>query len=638
MSTIFSMNAKVQKLNTFHNEHDLAIYLTDYPEVLLSKYGYQETLRVLTRIMNEHKEHRINFLLISTIIETCIIKSLDGYRPETIKEASEGGTIRGLVHNDWATTLLQIYLKLLSEQENPFCDVVNEYNGWPSHPKQVDVWGYLGFMILAISYFNVNSTYTMMEGLFFTHQERLESFLRVFADITTPLTDRDASCAKLAYIWASHIREERDGEYTQDIDQQNLFVRKCTDGDLDWLYEKLNQEDRTGKNVSSEMMEEICDLYINLSNVFSNDFGRVNYLYEYLAQTCIFYPLEARRVDTINRYTRYFGDLTPIFAIDFMSEVIHQFGILYNYRGNDVKNAENTCKRLAENQLIKLRQAFPTVDKQVVRCFYNDLCRCYARGFNGAAPGLMLDIESMIDTIWSEPAIDSYLDTLDMEMAIEGSYGDDGDVSKPEKTSSSSNRVEGRDMAKTITTKSNLHRRAHDDESKMQAGERKIYNAYKKYKNAEDKVDTALANGLKTIKRAITGDQQKIIIEGKPFSPIGFLKKVIVTVGIFNYSKIAGILALIVSHTLKKKANDSEKKQLLRELEQELVMVNEKLEDARGDGNREAKYDLMRTKMAYEEAIKRIKFGIGAQGRKTAILKSSQKRVNQTSNRPGYVG
>ena len=175
-------------------------------------------------------------------------------------------------------------------------------------------------------------------------------------------------------------------------------------------------------------------------------------------------------------------------------------------------------------------------------------------------------------------------------------------------------------------------------ERQRKAGERKIYAAYKKYKAQEEKVDNVLKKGIATIKRALTGDQQAVIIEGKQFSPIGFLKKAIVTIGIFNYSKIAGILFLIVSHVLKKKGNASEKKKLLGELERELVMINEKLEDARGDVNIEAKYDLMRTKMAYEEAIKRIKLGVGAEGRGTAISKDSQERLRQSTNRSGYNG
>ena len=163
----------------------------------------------------------------------------------------------------------------------------------------------------------------------------------------------------------------------------------------------------------------------------------------------------------------------------------------------------------------------------------------------------------------------------------------------------------------------------------MKAAERKIFNAYHKYKSNEQKVDQTLAKGINALKKAVVGDQQKILIEGKPFSPIGFLKKVILTVGIFNYSKIAGILAIIASKVMKGKAKKSEKRQLLMELEEELMMVNEKIEDARGDGNRQAKYDLMRTRNALQNAIRRLKYGIGAEEKKPQY---NAERLRSTQN------
>ena len=171
----------------------------------------------------------------------------------------------------------------------------------------------------------------------------------------------------------------------------------------------------------------------------------------------------------------------------------------------------------------------------------------------------------------------------------------------------------------------------------MKTAERKIFNAYHKYKSSEQKVDQTLAKGVQSLKRAITGDQQKILIEGKPFSPIGFLKKVLLTVGIFNYSKIALILGIIVSKTMKGKAKKAEKRKLLMELEEELNMVNEKIEDARGDGNRQAKYDLMRTRNALQNAIKRLKYGIGAE-EKDAMHEADRLRSTQNYEDANYRG
>ena len=93
----------------------------------------------------------------------------------------------------------------------------------------------------------------------------------------------------------------------------------------------------------------------------------------------------------------------------------------------------------------------------------------------------------------------------------------------------------------------------------MKDAERKIYSAYHKYKTKEEDVDNALTKGIQTIKKMITGDQQAILIEGKKFSAIGFLKKALATVAIFNYSKIGLILFLVVKKVLTSKTKKAEK-------------------------------------------------------------------------------
>lgn len=147
---------------------------------------------------------------------------------------------------------------------------------------------------------------------------------------------------------------------------------------------------------------------------------------------------------------------------------------------------------------------------------------------------------------------------------------------------------------------------------KMSDGERKIYGAYKKYKNNEEKVDSQLSKMLSSAKRAFSQDKTEEIIEGKKFTPIGLLKKILITAAIFNYSKIAGFIYLLVSHTLSKKRTAKQKTEILLQIEAEIKMMDEKIEDARGDGNRKAKYALMRTKGELERARDKIKYNLTA--------------------------
>lgn len=155
---------------------------------------------------------------------------------------------------------------------------------------------------------------------------------------------------------------------------------------------------------------------------------------------------------------------------------------------------------------------------------------------------------------------------------------------------------------------------------KVASAENKIYAAFKKYKNAEEKVDSQLDKLTKDLKNLVLGDTRDEIIEGKRYTPIKLLKKILKTAAIFSFGPMQGIIILVVQHALSKKRIRSERQKILLELYAELEILNEKIDDARGDGNRQAKYAMMRTKTELENAIAKIKLGIEAdeQSMKTA--------------------
>ena len=65
----------------------------------------------------------------------------------------------------------------------------------------------------------------------------------------------------------------------------------------------------------------------------------------------------------------------------------------------------------------------------------------------------------------------------------------------------------------------------------------------------------------------------------------------------------------MVSRALKsddKKTRDK----VVRELEEELKITREKIEDSRSDGNKQAKYALMRLESKLEKQIAEVKYGL----------------------------
>lgn len=152
----------------------------------------------------------------------------------------------------------------------------------------------------------------------------------------------------------------------------------------------------------------------------------------------------------------------------------------------------------------------------------------------------------------------------------------------------------------------------HKDSAKMNTAEKKIYKAYRTYKSAEEKVDSQLTKAAKTAGKMVIGDVRKEVIEGKQYTVIGILKKALGTVALFSTGKIKGIIALVVRHALRKKCTQSERRKIIMELETEIDLITEKIDDARGDNNRQAKYAMMRTKKDLENALKRIQYGMEA--------------------------
>jgi len=156
----------------------------------------------------------------------------------------------------------------------------------------------------------------------------------------------------------------------------------------------------------------------------------------------------------------------------------------------------------------------------------------------------------------------------------------------------------------------------------MHDEQHKIYKAFKNYKNAEDKVDSQLTKMVNTTKNMFLGDVRTEIVEGKNVTPIGLLKKALGTAAVFSFGPIKGLVLLVVRYALKKQTSVSERKKIILELEAELEMIEEKIEDARGDNNRQAKYALMRTRTELNTAIRKIKLGLEADQRSIDTAKN----------------
>ncbi len=143
---------------------------------------------------------------------------------------------------------------------------------------------------------------------------------------------------------------------------------------------------------------------------------------------------------------------------------------------------------------------------------------------------------------------------------------------------------------------------------------RNISKAYQMAVDSKEQIATQGGEILKALKSFVVDPDDKkteLILQGKKFTFIGLLKRVIAGVALFNVGIMTGIVGVIIMWAKNRKATKNAKRKMQLMLEQEIAMVDEKIQDATSDGNRKAKYSLMRSKQQLENALNRIKWGVG---------------------------
>ena len=157
---------------------------------------------------------------------------------------------------------------------------------------------------------------------------------------------------------------------------------------------------------------------------------------------------------------------------------------------------------------------------------------------------------------------------------------------------------------------SDNHKVVRKVKEEVRKGERNISKAYSKYKLHEDDVDQKLTHIIKKCKGVVFGSSEEArrqMVEGRGYSVVNVLKYIIGGYAVFSVSKVAFFLVLIVRWCTNGKIKRSERKKIIAELEAEKEVIENKIEDARMDGDKEAVERLIRTKHNIIAATKRIK-------------------------------
>lgn len=319
-------------------------------------------------------------------------------------------------------------------------------------------------------------------------------------------------------------------------------------------------------------------LFKYISDIYVNREEKLNFFFRLQQLILSEYSTKDYRDEIYDRYEKYFKNDT--------NKVINSIITLFENHTKDDNSLDISAKEFVMEYSPKYGKS---VNVEIIKCLMNDvskLCTMYSNS-NLVRTGNH-KYQVLLNDIWGIEDLDH----------VEVEPVDDEPFSL--------------ELLKAITNQDIATEAIHKDSPKMNDASKKIYKAYRNYKSAEEKVDSQITKALHGIKNVLTGDVRSEIIEGKKFSAIGLLKKLLGTVAIFSTSKIAGIVTVVTSYALKKSTTVAERRRITMELETEITLIDEKIRDARGDDNREAKYAMMRTKSELENALKKIKYGMEA--------------------------
>jgi hypothetical protein len=407
-----------------------------------------------------------------------------------------------------------------------------------------------------------------------TYHGVLDTFYQTILDIYAPVED------PVEFIYTFN-----------DADSFDQIVRNA--GNTEYIIKKLKDI----SNTHYIQYKESILFFKILSDIYTNEdasFEYVNFLHYKIHTT---YKLRDEMEILVDRYGRYFnkedgdGDEASIFIND-----------LFNAFTGDYDNI--TLEDYIQKILLDYSNKYKsTVNTQILKCLLNNIWKIVASHDHS-------DVHFDRATYVSKRILEDWGSSK---------YNVDDPIKEEEPLSPEDTPITTLESYTAIALEA-----VHKDSVAMNDAEKKIYKAYRTYKDAEEKVDSQITKAVSGMKNAVLGttDARTEIIEGKKFSAIGLLKQVLNTVGLFSMGPVKGCIGLVVQYALKKKTTDAERKKILMELDTEIDMLTEKIEDARGDGNREAKYSMMRTKKELENARERIKYGMEADEKTISKAKS----------------
>lgn len=362
-------------------------------------------------------------------------------------------------------------------------------------------------------------------------------------------------------------------------------------------YFGIVNEIATAKNIilDSEVITTICDLMTTLHNMvydFYEARPTINDVTSLLYSTV---ENEKYMNRIRNTYGKYFGDD----AVSLSSDIINIFLSVETLKSTVVLNKLIAHYYWTFNSFDSFRNK-ADIYYQVYRCLVNDVTHLSSLKeiFNvnttmkGIYDSFMSLSNSKLEMLSLSDEVSEFINEFNNDME----YDEEKDFE------------EATESRKSHTHKAHKRSSLSKNVNKLTT---KAYGKYKDYKDAELQVDSQLTKMVEGMKNLALGDTRTEIIEGKKMSVISLLKKILGGVAVYStFGPVKSAIAFVVRYALKKNRTASERRSLIIELNEEIEIIEEKIDDAKNDGNRKAKYNMMRTRSELIKARDRIRAGL----------------------------
>lgn len=145
------------------------------------------------------------------------------------------------------------------------------------------------------------------------------------------------------------------------------------------------------------------------------------------------------------------------------------------------------------------------------------------------------------------------------------------------------------------------------DESKLNDIKMKAKTVKKTIENKRDKMDKWFNDTLVDLRTKFRNQKRDEVVEESFPKLSKMIKRAIVLGGAAYLDPAIAALTAAVMFVCSKKADDKARKRLLSDISRELEIVEEKIKDADSNGDKEAKYELMRTRQKLNYSKDKIK-------------------------------